>query len=452
MADRLDLPATPLPALHDAAAARPAAGVRPISVRRALLLSIALLTLYFVALEVMFPTKIEDEKYHWGAVLQFLSGTHRHPDYLPMPPTYHYLMVGVAKVFGPALVVLRATNYIVAICAMFAFAAIAKRMQPDHPGESLLHFTFCPLLFPLMPTTYTDNAATATLVLALLLHVRRQWAWSGLVLLLATALRQTNLVWAAFFGCWILLDLVRERPPPPAGAMFSMLAWRNWFGAYVRGALRRTWMHLAIAALAVGAVVARGRVIFGAQDDLNGPEFNPAQYVLLLFHVALWWGIVLWPVARDTVSRFLPRMLRPLILIGVLAVVLAIGRSYRNPHIWNDELLSFRSLPLVAMQHWVAARYVGALFLLTVVVVLARYTWAQPRRLELVLVWGFTVVLLAPLYFVHPRYYIFTFILLNLLHRYTPTQARRLTRLYVGFSLMLAALICLTANPDCGFW
>jgi len=419
---------------------------RPQVGRAALWLAIGSIVLYFLALTALNNHPIADEKHHLRGLRWFCDGNWRLPGFLPMLPGYHVLASLPARLFGPSLFVARAFTVLMGIAATLLVYQILKRTNQPHPADALLHFAWNPLLFPFMALAYTDLPALLCLVAAVYLHVRRQFALSALPLLVACLIRQSNVVWVAFMGAWAVIELWEQRVGNAPSEEVPGL------GRLVRGAAPRIWPHIALGVLAVGFFIGRGGVTAG-RVSFNQPAVNPAQfYLFALFVVVLWAPLWLTHVRTEWRTLYQAAVTRPLFCALAAAAILALVFNFRNLHPWNQGLSHLRNWPLVGMSSSLTLRVLLVLCIAAVAPLVVRFTWSQPRRRVLAVVWLFSFLFLLPQALADPRYYIIPVFFLNLFARYGAFQARRLTIWYGLISAAAATVACIWGHPTGGLW
>ena len=409
-------------------------------------LAIASIVLYFLALTIFNNGTIADEEHHLRAIRWFCDGHWRPPDFLPMLPGYHVLAAVPARVFGTQLVVLRALNTLLAIGAILLVHRILRVMNGPNPDDALLHFAWNPLLLPFMALVYTDLPAMLSLVGAVYLHVRRRFVLSALVLLAACLLRQSNVVWVAFMAVWAVVELRQERFPDSKSQSSAGL------GGFLRRAALRVWPHLALGLLAAAFFLVHGQATLG-DVRLNGPAVNVAQFYLFALFVALLWAPV-WVRCLRTQWRtvYRPALMRPLVWALLTAAAAFLVLNFDNPHPWNEDLRDLKNWPLVAMSSSLAARLIGVLLIVAAIPIVARFTWGQPHRRMLAVIWLFSLLFLLPQWLAEPRYYIIPVFLLNLFAAYTPSQARWVTIWYGVAGAATATVACIWGGAAGGVW
>jgi hypothetical protein len=289
------------------------------------------------------------------------------------------------------------------------------------------------------------------------MHVRRRFALSAAILLLACLVRQSNVVWVVFMAIWavvqgnqaaVLLPPEKSNADAPAGRTRSATLMRLGIG--------RTWGHLIVVALAAAFFIYnQGPTL--SMVEANRPRFNPAQlYLFALFIMFLWAPIwvarfhddVHW-LCRYAVRH---RLVAAVALLLAAGVVLLLANVYDNPHPWNRNVNYIRNLPLVAMSNSLSVRLAVACLIMMVLPMVVRFTLAQPNCRMLGLVWLLSIAFILPHSLAEPRYYIVPALFLNLFTRYTSGQARYLTVWYAASSALIALFVGLYGNPDGGIW
>ncbi|MCG8408537.1 MAG: Dol-P-Glc:Glc(2)Man(9)GlcNAc(2)-PP-Dol alpha-1,2-glucosyltransferase [Phycisphaerales bacterium] len=403
-------------------------------VMRATGIAIGSIVLWFCVLTILHPRAILDERQHHDVIQRFAQGDWRLPPDLPMLPTYHALAALASKVFGSGLTVARAVTSIMAICTVLLFAGVVRSLQPTNPGEALLHFAWLPLMFTFTSLAYTDMATVLCVVAGILLHVRRRYAWSAVMLAVGCLVRQSTIVWLAFMAVWTVINLWQER----ADASSERCA-ESWT-SFSRDCLKRVWGHCIVLGLALLFFVYNRGLTLGDVPE-NHPRFNLGQFLVFALFVLGLWAPVWISRARDDVRalalwvRTKPGM-SAIILIIASGIVATMAASFENAHPWNQAPSILRNRPLRLMADSAIARSVGCVTMLIAAALVARFTREQPARLMLTIVWIFSVLFLLPHSLVEPRYYILPVCLTNLLTRYPATQSRNLAIWYLSLCII----------------
>lgn len=408
---------------------------QPRHTRTALALACGSYVLLWSALALLNPRPIADEEEHLPVIECFARGDWSAAAEVPMLPTYHLVAAGATGWCGAPLLAVRGLNVLLACAAAFVLALGLNRgaAQQTCAADRLLHFAWNPLLVPFVALAYTDVAGVLPIVAALALHERRRYAWSGAALLVACLIRQTSVVWVAFFVAWALWTERRS-----AAARIEVAA--------------RLWLHVAILVVAAAALLIFGRLTIGP-TVFNRMEFNPAQLYCFAIFVALL-GLPLWAVRAPAVWRELARgwLMRPVGVAATIAAVAALALAFQSPHAWNYDFDYVRNWPLEAMRHWPLARLAGAVLIVALAPVVVRFVAQQPRRRELTLVGVFTLLFLLPQSVAEPRYYIVPTLLVLWLVEWTPAEARRITCWFATLSIGIAVFVVVHGSSRGGVW
>lgn len=395
---------------------------------RATSVAIGSVVLWFCILTILHPQPILDERQHHGVIQRFANGDWQTPSELPMPPTYHAMVALAGKAFGSGLPTARAITAIMALWAIVLFSGTVRTLQPTPQGEALLHFAWLPVMFTFTAMAYTDAPAMFCIVASILLHVRRRFVWSAVMMGVACLIRQSNVVWVAFMAVWTLIDLWREehdatqvRPRNKKSFLFKCAG--------------KLWGHfIALALAAVFFIVNRGFTLGDVPQ--NHPRLNFGQFFVFALFVLLLWA-PLWISRASEDTKALVRCLRSkpymsvVILLSGAGFVTAMVVGFENPHPWNQSLSILRNWPLRMMADSLTARIFGSIALLITAAIVTRFTQDQPKRAMLTIVWLFALLFLLPHSLVEPRYYMIPACLVNLFARYSETQARSLVIWYL---------------------
>lgn len=152
-----------------------------------------------------------DEWVHWHQIDRFLRGDHRvYREYLTNIPGLHWLTTGLLLLFGgDSLPQARAVCACYSLAAVAVFAAIRLRLHPHDLQRAVAQFFFLPILFPLWFLVYTDPLSLGLVLAGLLAAQRGRHGWAAIALLASIAIRQNNVLWAAFVALLVLQPLWR---------------------------------------------------------------------------------------------------------------------------------------------------------------------------------------------------------------------------------------------------
>lgn len=247
----------------------------------ALILAISGVAVYFVAISIVNPVPIADEAgHHLQVIRQFHEGDWSWPGHLPMPPTYHVAAVAICKLFGAKLYVLRLFGAVMAVAGVLLYRDVARRCVREYSGDSLLHFAWLPILFPFSVLVYTDMASVLCVIAGTCLQLRRRWTWSATCLLVACAIRPSNVVWIGFLLAWEI-DRQRRTDGDEGGGLHGA-------GSAIGRTLLMCSGHAAVMVLGV-VFLAVTLGSWGHVVEANRPRFNIAQfYLFALFAILLW--------------------------------------------------------------------------------------------------------------------------------------------------------------------
>lgn len=394
---------------------------------------------FWCILAIANPYPIADEAgQHLPVIKRYFGGDWRLPEHLPMPPTYHAAATMVARTIGATLPVLRGFSAVLGVVALLLFALLTQHRRFGAPNDALWHFAWLPILFPFWALVYTEAMAVFLLVGGILMHITgRRWTAAG-IMLLACAVRQSNVVWVVFLAGWTVLE-------------------RSGEGLWPR---RRWWTDLGgyglVVLLVAGLFVWHGRLTM-APVEANRLRFNAAQWYSFALFVALLWTPV-WVLRFREDLGALRRWVagRPglaaALIVGCGLAVAALTFAFDNPHPWNRDPRFVRNWALVAMSEHVSARLGAAGVLVLVAASVARLTWCSANRRVMALVWGCAVAYLLPHSLVEPRYYVVPMILLNLLADHPSNHARALTVWYGLLSAGIAVYIVMMGDATGGIW
>lgn len=157
---------------------------------------------------------IGDEAVHWPQVQRFLHGDYRvFSQWLTNVPGYHWLVTALLWPLGvDGLGWGRALGGIFVLACLWTMYRIRLVLHRQDAQRTTVQLFFLPVLLVYGWLAYTDVPALAFLLGALLANLRSRHALSAALLLASMAMRQNQVLWAAFlavFAAWPVL--MRDR-------------------------------------------------------------------------------------------------------------------------------------------------------------------------------------------------------------------------------------------------
>ncbi|MEP0848483.1 MAG: hypothetical protein HRF50_16880 [Phycisphaerae bacterium] len=411
----------------------------------ALLVALGSVVGWYAALAVVNPVRIADERIHFGLVEEILQGEALSTNLIPMLPAYHYAIAGATWLLGGSLNAARAVNAAVALVGVLLLHACTAGRPAGQRGMQALLYAWNPILLPLCAMVYTEGAATVAIVGAVLAALRGRHGWAALALAVACVVRQSNILWAAFFVGWRMLD---GAGVGEGGRLRDLLTLDVRSAAQ---AARSAWPYgLVVAGAAVFFAIIGGVTVGPAHD--NRPRFNPAQFYLFASVVVVLWAPLL---ARELVRHW-PAILVRLrwggICAGFIAAAGTLEMLYVNPHPWNGDPAYLRNRLLVALHTSLPLRAGAATVFAAAGPLLLWVTRAQPQRALLALVWASGALFLLPHWLAEMRYYIVPIALLHLFANYRTRIGWTLVAWQGALSAAICTFIALYGTPHGGLW
>ncbi len=370
-----------------------------------------------------------------GILYHFAEAKPGLPDNLTTLPGYHFVVLTLTH-GHPTDWSARGTTMLFSLLGLIAFAGAWREYHRERAGIVTLLFALLPILQPFTGMAYSDAPGLAILLWAWWAQIRGQRFAAAVLLALSCCIRQTNIVWGAFFVAWQIWHDWQNAPP--AGC-------RDALARTMRSLARSGWVLTVIVACAI-IILAAGRFTPGTE---NGNPLRPNRAALdfaALLYIGLGWPALLCR-ARKTLAA-VAGYVRTHPWRGTLAAALGAGmvvilaRTFANPHPWNQDLYFsdthftlLRNWPLVYLQSHPPARFASAGFILFVAAVMV-WGWRQQRfRHDLWLTLPFSAALLASNFLVDPRYYITPAVFILFFYQFS---RRQIAGLLVWFALVCA--------------
>jgi hypothetical protein len=400
-------------------------------------LAVTVVALWYVAFNLFFPDGYGDEYVHQRAIVGIYDGDWSDTRPLSMIPGYHYLVAVLSELTGPNLLFSRSVTTLMSLGMLLIYDRAAKARRGPEAGRAALALALLPILLPFSTAVYTDAPSMLLIAGALWALTARRYHVSALLIFLACFVRQSNLIWAAFLTVLAGWDLWKEWR---ARAAVSDSLWKDFL---LKICLPRLYSYALFATVFLLLMFALTKGLIWGDVPLNRARLNVAQLYTLSFVLLLLWAPVWLNRFRcDALALKYAATSRPIraitvfvLLVGLAAVMVA---TYDNFHPWNQYWYYLRNNPLVLMAQSPPWRVVGVLAVFWTAWTAAQLWRAQPSRVELGLVGGFTVLSLIPQALVEPRYFIVPFALLNVFLVYPTEQERRLLIWWA----ILCAMIC----------
>jgi hypothetical protein len=406
----------------------------------ALWVALAAVVIWFAVLLWVNPRPIADERIHWQVITDLLQDRWPHPGQIPMFPAFHLLGAAAVRLFGESLLVVRSLNALITLAALLLVYGAARVRHAEAAGTVLLLWAWNPLYFPYCVLAYTEPASLLALGGALWFHVRKRTLWAAVALLAACFVRQSNIVWVAFFAVWELAHQLDAGRTDSASGL----------AALDRTALRRLWPYVVAVALLGGLLIPSWSWLSLPTGD-NRLGVNAAQFHLFGFAIAVLWAPLWIQHARELWSRKLgPALTRAWICAAVIAAVAALAMSFDNPHPWNANPNYLHDRFLVLLYTSAVVRYAVAALIVAAVLLLIDHAWSGPDRYTLLTVWGFALLFLLPHWLVDHRYYILPIMFIHFCTRYRPQQVVPLCVWSLALSVLTAGYVALYGGPYSG--
>jgi DIE2/ALG10 family protein len=412
------------------------AAVRPASHGRAsLLVGLLGVAAWWAVACALHPDVIVDELDHYAVIRDLKQGSSPLARELPMPLTYHWLVRGLLWPWEPPLWSARALSAVFSCVGLWALDAAIRRdaTRAAERPRALAHFAWLPLLFPYQALVYTEPLAVPCVALALLARSSGR-AWLAAAALLGSCLvRQSHVVWLAFFCLW---ELAERWPSLPVGGPRRAAV-----------ALKTSLPFVLAAGVMLGLFAARGSLSFSNLPE-NDAGFNPGQFYLFGGFMLLLWAPV-WvlraPLAWAALESW--GRARPLraasYATAVLGGALLAAATYRNLNEWNALPEFVGNWPLIWMDRYVVVAFGVILCDAAAVALLIWHGRAQEQRGMLAVALLVTLIYLGAQSLIDPRYFIVPVMLAHWLSRFSPRESRWLGLWYAVLSLAISAVVLL---------
>jgi len=261
---------------------------------------------------------IVDEVAHYVHINRFDHGDFRIAwDILTVLPGYHALSAVVLWATDQrTLAAARLLNAVYGLLAIGAFHWMRKNNIGKADAAATLQFALLPILFPYDFMVYTDVLSLAFVLAAGAATLGRRDILSGVLMIVALCIRQTNVIWLPLYA-WLALS--RDEAFVPS----------------LRQALARTWPY----ALGIGLFliywICNGSVSLSKEQTTMHPDFS--------FHIGnlyftLFLCALLFPLqVLDGLRSFARNVrARPWLLLAPIAAFAVFWLGFRIDHPFNQ--------------------------------------------------------------------------------------------------------------------
>lgn len=314
-------------------------------------------------------------------------------------PGYPFLLAGMGWLAGRSSAAeLRVLSFLFAV-ALLALAVDARRgVRSDDAWLRAAGLLLLPVIWPYAFLLYADVPSLLFVLAGVVAAERGRPTLAGLALAVAIAMRQNQIVWAAFV---VTRDYV---------AVHGWVIRRE----YLRAHLRRWWLvALEAVSFAVFVMVNKG-VAFGDRSAHPTGALSLDNVIFGLTLVAVLFLPLAWELRHALIGRLL-RSPAAALACTVTVLVYAFGFSADHPYnqvgfYIHNQMLALMRLPVL----WPVSAVLAAAGTLLVMV-------AGPRGAALHLWYPFSVAALLPMTMVEQRY---AMVPLALFQLYRPPLAR----------------------------
>lgn len=223
-----------------------------------------------------------DESFHLPQIDAYTHGNYQFfQSNLTVIPGYHALVAALAKLTSSSGIdAYRIISSLLSAMALIFFYLSAKQLRHDSPLLSTAVFLFCPLFFPFFFVLYTDIIALSFVLAGLYFSLIKRYHTAGMILILSLTIRQTNVVWLAFFWAVIFFQ--------EAGGIdnFSKYFDRDTLKKLTRFLIRTIFFPVGLALFLAFTFINKGVALGDAESHLLGKLYF-TQIFFWIFVVSL---------------------------------------------------------------------------------------------------------------------------------------------------------------------
>jgi len=357
-----------------------------------------------------------DEKDHYSQIVDLARGIY--PQKTTVFPGYHLVIAALVRLSGKISVnLVRTWTVLISILSILVFHALNRTIRGDEKESAslgTLQYIFFPLLFPFFCLIYTDVLSLLIVMLSLLASMKRREHLAGTIGILATIIRQSNIVWLAFVFVLLLFRILESKKGPDA----------------FKDLVKRGWVCLLGFALFLLFVVLNRGVAMGDKLAHPFPQFHLSNVYFMLF---LFFFLFL-PLNMANFRLLFSRrwaVIGVLFLFPIFLGTFSITHPYNSInyvyYLRNRVLFFFTGSPLLTILFYVPVAY--SILSLSV---------TPLREKEFLLLYPFSVLSLVPLWLVEQRYYFIPLVFFSLFRRRSSNLVE-----YATLAIYLVASACL---------
>jgi alpha-1,2-glucosyltransferase len=353
-----------------------------------------------------------DESAHMHQLKMIIKGDYSIASDITTIPGYHAAVYSIAKTFfRPKHMDMNQFRFIsigLSLISILAFYLLARKFKARNPSIKTLQFIFLPISFFYFPLLYTDIFSLLLVLFAFYFVLGKHHTWSALFSLASIAVRQTNIVWAAFF--WIYA-YVQEN-----GFSFS------WEKLKIHA--EKTVGYLIVFLLFILFLWFNKGIAVGDQEMQRvGLHAGNLYFFLAMI------GFLFFPVLVSSLVKFDRSKLKELAIASSISAAIALLFLILPPaiHGYNLKMRFLRNIALSLAYAQYSWAYALAIFTGCITIYLMKF------EKKLLLLFPFAALSLVPSLLVEQRYLIVPIVLMLLFRK----ELSRKTELILFFYFFL---------------
>lgn len=288
--------------------------------------SFILITIIFFFFLIKDKPLFFDESQYYSTIEQVTSLSIK-PDIFQSTltlPGYVFLIGILRYILGISTIAdTRLLTTILSVFSIFIFYLCAKEINPKTSKIKTLQYLFFPILFVFFFLIYTDVFSLFLLLSSFYLLLKGRYNLSGLTGFLSLLVRQSNIIWIAFFFIYLFFEKYKFK-----------INYRN-----IIDFLKDTIVYsFSFVAVIIFFIVNKGFTV-GSYSKLVQPVAlhtgNIYFFLLLFFFLFLPLNIKNFPKIVKLIIK------KPLIIAFICIVFLLYLLTFKVDHIWNSPPLNF---------------------------------------------------------------------------------------------------------------
>jgi len=387
---------------------------------------IILLILFFSFLYIKDAGFLTDEYAHFMTISELASG-HIASDTFSRNaqiPTYYYLM-SIFKRINPNLEIgdLRAIQAIMSFITLVFVYLIAKEIDKNNAIIKTLQVLAFPLMHIFLVLVYNESLTLLFTLASFYFVLKKQYVWSWFAVLVSVSLRQNNVIWILFLIIYQWQDLKSD----------------HFLKETILQFIKQTWGYMfSIIFVGIFLLINKGPALADAHANPLAIHVENPLFLLLLLPTLF---LPLFVYSNKKIAKIIIK--KPQILIIVLLSLFCYWNLFKAENFFNSEHYLFH-LRNKVLHHMLTTSLHKIIYFIPIILGII---WLFVQKIldkRHYAIYVFSIVYLALLWLVEPRYYIIPMVFFILFRKVDNTKIETIQLLY--FAILAAINIWGSVN------